>query len=640
VGTPKAAALSKQLVTLGADLASFFNTSNEQALQALQSGLVGQARPLRQFGVFLTEARVKAEALIETGKKNVDSLTQQDRILARYNLILQDAAIASGDFERTQGGLANQARKFRANISDLGNEIGGVFLPNIEAAIQDVNKLFFSLNKLKDFKAKVVIEIESRLPGGEDGITAKVLGFAAGFIGPGGILKANLLGLKAVGKGLDIVGLSGKKAGVDLQAVALANREIARDAAGSQLVIDGLAASLEKAAAAAGHLNSRLNIQALTLEAQNAPLSDRIAKQKEIVANDEVLVRKARKTGRAGEITAALNQQIADQNELESLQKELVSNQEDAVSSAQDAADKISKAQLEATEAFLEAFDPKRRKQANALIAASLTEGLGDDIKVEQAIVDFLKQIVVAIQNRIKKLHLTGDALKAAKAAIDTINQEIFQTVVDIQKDQAEAFQAIQDTINKKLDLKIQIAQAQDNVAAELRARRAKLAQITKELVAAKKAFGKNSVAWLELKAAQAEQIAAIKELENQNKTDGKDAGKSAQQFFFEQLQAQQGFASNLLGNLIPRDQTAGLVGNPSPTTGPGGGISIAASVQEGKAQGGPSAGQASTTNELLHRILQQLKHLNGTDAAPEARRQRRQGTAIMDGGGGNVDVM
>jgi hypothetical protein len=71
----------------------------------------------------------------------------------------------------------------------------------------------------------------------------------------------------------------------------------------------------------------------------------------------------------------------------------------------------------------------------------------------------------------------------------------------------------------------------------------------------------------------------------------------------------------------------------PSPT-GPGRGIQTAALVQEGKAGGGPTAGQASTTNELLLRIERQLKVLNGSQTAPEAKRQYKVGQAMMDGAG------
>src|SRR5215471_3811596 len=61
----EAAKMSISLVKLAADMASFNNASPEEVLKALQSGLAGQVRPLRQFGVFLSDDRIKAEALAD-----------------------------------------------------------------------------------------------------------------------------------------------------------------------------------------------------------------------------------------------------------------------------------------------------------------------------------------------------------------------------------------------------------------------------------------------------------------------------------------------------------------------------------------------------------------------------------------------
>jgi phage-related protein len=63
IARDRAAEMSKRMVTLAADMASFNNASPEETLQAIRSGLAGETEPLRKFGVFLSEARVKQEAL-------------------------------------------------------------------------------------------------------------------------------------------------------------------------------------------------------------------------------------------------------------------------------------------------------------------------------------------------------------------------------------------------------------------------------------------------------------------------------------------------------------------------------------------------------------------------------------------------
>jgi hypothetical protein len=96
----------------------------------------------------------------------------------------------------------------------------------------------------------------------------------------------------------------------------------------------------------------------------------------------------------------------------------------------------------------------------------------------------------------------------------------------------------------------------------------------------------------------------------------------------FEFLQAQQGFASNLLGNLIPGGATGGLVGGGSPVQSA---LQPVASAADGRSQTGPTAGQGNATNHILTQILQQLKQINGSQAAPEANRQRAGQNAIFD---------
>jgi hypothetical protein len=128
-GRAEALNLSKSMVELGGDLASFNNSSPEEALDALRSGLSGEAEPLRRFRVFLSDARIQALALSRGIDTSANPLTENQKIMLRYNLILRDTKDAQGDFARTSGGLANQQRILRAEITNLEAEIGTALLP-------------------------------------------------------------------------------------------------------------------------------------------------------------------------------------------------------------------------------------------------------------------------------------------------------------------------------------------------------------------------------------------------------------------------------------------------------------------------------------------------------------------------------
>jgi hypothetical protein len=157
----QAAAMSQALVELAADLASFNNADPSEVLQALRSGLIGEVEPLRRFGVLLSEARVQQVAMAATGKDNAKELTNQEKALARYNIILQDTAPAQGDFARTSQGLANQSRILRAQLSDLSAELGSNLVPSLIAGAKAANALFDAFDAFRHGGGgKIDIDVE------------------------------------------------------------------------------------------------------------------------------------------------------------------------------------------------------------------------------------------------------------------------------------------------------------------------------------------------------------------------------------------------------------------------------------------------------------------------------------------------
>jgi hypothetical protein len=134
----KAAGLSGQdlskfsidFVKLASDLASFNNTSPEQAINAIGSALRGEAEPLRQYGVLLDDASLK-QAALELGiiSTTNNALTPQQKVLAAQALIYQQTGAAQGDFARTSDGLANQTRILTAQLENAKVTIGEALLP-------------------------------------------------------------------------------------------------------------------------------------------------------------------------------------------------------------------------------------------------------------------------------------------------------------------------------------------------------------------------------------------------------------------------------------------------------------------------------------------------------------------------------
>lgn len=125
----KIAPMSTAIVKLAADLASFNNIPMDEALAKLQSGLVGQERPLRELGVAISAASVDAEALALGFVKVNGQFTEGQKVQARYSLIFKQTATAQGDFARTSDQLANSQRIANAEWEDAQAAIGKKFLP-------------------------------------------------------------------------------------------------------------------------------------------------------------------------------------------------------------------------------------------------------------------------------------------------------------------------------------------------------------------------------------------------------------------------------------------------------------------------------------------------------------------------------
>lgn len=119
------ASFSIELTKLGVDLASFNNTTVDEALTALGAALRGESEPIRRYGVVLDEATLKAKAfalgLVSSVK---DGLTPSVKVQAAYAAILERTQNAQGDALKTAASLANQQKQLSAAFANVSASIG------------------------------------------------------------------------------------------------------------------------------------------------------------------------------------------------------------------------------------------------------------------------------------------------------------------------------------------------------------------------------------------------------------------------------------------------------------------------------------------------------------------------------------
>lgn len=125
----EAAGFSVEMVNLAADMASFNNTSPEQAIQAIGAALRGESEPIRAYGVLLDDATLKQRAVTMGIYDGTGALSQQQRVLAAHAEILAQTSLQQGDAARTADSFANRQRQVQKAMEDTKVEIGEALLP-------------------------------------------------------------------------------------------------------------------------------------------------------------------------------------------------------------------------------------------------------------------------------------------------------------------------------------------------------------------------------------------------------------------------------------------------------------------------------------------------------------------------------
>lgn len=139
--------VSLNLTKLSADMASFYNVNQEDVAEDLQSIFTGTTKPLRQYGVDLTEVNLKQWAMTQGLNSNIDSMTQAEKTMLRYQYVLAHTGAAQGDFARTIGTWANQIRILKENFKVLGSVVGQVLINVLKPFVKALNVIIMQITE-------------------------------------------------------------------------------------------------------------------------------------------------------------------------------------------------------------------------------------------------------------------------------------------------------------------------------------------------------------------------------------------------------------------------------------------------------------------------------------------------------------
>lgn len=141
-----AAEMSTTLTGLAADMASFYNVSVDVANTALQSVFTGETEALKKFGIVMTQTNL--EEFAQKQGKVYSAMSEGEKVMTRYNFVLEQTQDAQGDFERTSNGTANSLRVFQESLKALGEAFGEVLLPVVTPMIQAVTRVIQAISQL------------------------------------------------------------------------------------------------------------------------------------------------------------------------------------------------------------------------------------------------------------------------------------------------------------------------------------------------------------------------------------------------------------------------------------------------------------------------------------------------------------
>lgn len=135
LGTGEAASMSKSLTMLSEDMASFYNLDPTEAFTKLQAGITGEAEGLKRLGILVDEQTVQQYALRKGIIKQGQTMTNAQKVAARYGAILEQTSDAQGDLARTMDSPSNQLRKLNNEFDQAKIALGQALQPALIAVM-------------------------------------------------------------------------------------------------------------------------------------------------------------------------------------------------------------------------------------------------------------------------------------------------------------------------------------------------------------------------------------------------------------------------------------------------------------------------------------------------------------------------
>lgn len=148
--------MAENVTGLTGDVASFYNLGTDEAYTKLKSIWTGETETLKDLGVIMTQTNLDQYALNNSFGKTTAKMTEQEKVMLRYQYVTSALSNATGDFVKTQDSWANQTRILTLRFQQLKASLGKGFIALFTPILRGFNSLLAGLQKVADGFASFV----------------------------------------------------------------------------------------------------------------------------------------------------------------------------------------------------------------------------------------------------------------------------------------------------------------------------------------------------------------------------------------------------------------------------------------------------------------------------------------------------
>jgi len=148
--------MAEDVTGLTGDVASFYNRGTDEVYTKLKSIWTGETETLKDLGVVMTQTNLDQYALNNGFGKTTAKMTEQEKVMLRYQYVTSALSNATGDFVKTQDSWANQTRILSLRFEQLKASLGKGFIALFTPILRGFNNLLAGLQKVADGFASFV----------------------------------------------------------------------------------------------------------------------------------------------------------------------------------------------------------------------------------------------------------------------------------------------------------------------------------------------------------------------------------------------------------------------------------------------------------------------------------------------------